>query len=226
MRNIGVGLCMMPIITAGTSALPRTLTVGGVQRQQRHAAAGLQRRDRRLRQPERLHGAQISADRGALIGADPSPRPASRDRGAAGAGAIRAAGRLPVPRPAGDHPDLRQRLLHRGYHADGRDGAGGVHAHGQAEERRAARSRGNVTGGRAPAPGRIRVTATRRSGLADEAGQPGHGHGATEDRHDERRDQRQPAGHPRLPAPGQPDTSGEDVTSSTRGRRAPRRAPR
>ncbi len=70
-RNIGVGLCMMPVITAGTSALPRALTAAGssvnnvVQRLASSVAIAV------FGSMNASAGAQISADRSGLLGADP-----------------------------------------------------------------------------------------------------------------------------------------------------------
>ena len=70
-RNIGVGLCMMPIIAAGTSALPTVLTSAGssvnnvMQRLASSVAVAV------FGSLNASKGAQIEANRSALIGADP-----------------------------------------------------------------------------------------------------------------------------------------------------------
>ena len=70
-RNFGVGLCMMPIITAGSSALPKALTAAGssvsnvMQRLASSVAVAV------FGSLNASAGAQIMADRSAQIGADP-----------------------------------------------------------------------------------------------------------------------------------------------------------
>ena len=70
-RNVGVGLCMMPIIAAGTSALPGALTSAGssvnnvMQRLASSVAIAV------FGSLNASKGAQIAADRSALAGADP-----------------------------------------------------------------------------------------------------------------------------------------------------------
>jgi EmrB/QacA subfamily drug resistance transporter len=70
-RNVGVGLCMMPIIAAGTSALPGALTSAGssvnnvMQRLASSVAVAV------FGSLNASKGAQIAADRSALAGADP-----------------------------------------------------------------------------------------------------------------------------------------------------------
>jgi EmrB/QacA subfamily drug resistance transporter len=83
-RNIGVGLCMMPVITAGTSALPRALTSAGssvnnvMQRLASSVAIAV------FGSLNASSGAQIMSGRSALIGADPYA--AAQVAGAAGGG--------------------------------------------------------------------------------------------------------------------------------------------
>jgi EmrB/QacA subfamily drug resistance transporter len=70
-RNIGVGLAMMPIMTAGTSVLPQTLTSAGssvnniMQRLAASVAIAV------FGSLNTARGDQIASDRGALMGADP-----------------------------------------------------------------------------------------------------------------------------------------------------------
>jgi EmrB/QacA subfamily drug resistance transporter len=70
-RNIGVGLAMMPIMTAGTSVLPQTLTSAGssvnniMQRLAASVAIAV------FGSLNTAKGDQIASDRGALMGADP-----------------------------------------------------------------------------------------------------------------------------------------------------------
>jgi EmrB/QacA subfamily drug resistance transporter len=70
-RNLGVGLCMMPIITAGTSALPGALTAVGssvnniVQRLASSVAIAV------FGSLNTAKAAQLEADRGAQMGLDP-----------------------------------------------------------------------------------------------------------------------------------------------------------
>ena len=84
-RNVGVGLCMMPIITAGTSALPAALTSAGssvnnvMQRLASSVAVAV------FGSLNASKGAQIAADRGALAGVDPySAARLAGTRGASG----------------------------------------------------------------------------------------------------------------------------------------------
>jgi EmrB/QacA subfamily drug resistance transporter len=70
-RNMGVGLCMMPIMAAGTSSLPKFLTSAGssmtnvMQRVASSVAIAV------FGSMNASAGAQIMGDRSALIGADP-----------------------------------------------------------------------------------------------------------------------------------------------------------
>jgi hypothetical protein len=70
-RNIGVGLAMMPIMTAGTSVLPPALTSAGssvnniMQRLAGSVAVAV------FGSLNTSKGDQIASDRGALMGADP-----------------------------------------------------------------------------------------------------------------------------------------------------------
>ena len=91
-RNVGVGLCMMPIITAGTSALPAALTSAGssvnnvMQRLASSVAVAV------FGSLNASKGAQIAADRGALAGVDPYS--AARLAGMGGASGHSATGLL------------------------------------------------------------------------------------------------------------------------------------
>jgi EmrB/QacA subfamily drug resistance transporter len=70
-RNLGVGMCMMPIITAGTAALPAVLTSVGssvnniMQRLAASVAIAV------FGSLNTITGAQLATDRGGLMGIDP-----------------------------------------------------------------------------------------------------------------------------------------------------------